>query len=174
MFKILLIASIFLFVISFLSCSKKEYTEVGIKQISHTIDSLLYTAVGESFDWGSADSYSSFYAYFSDSVLVFINEKLNSRSGGGESINWYYIYKNNAVQYVEKRLEIVSDAENHKRKSILNMTVQITPSGDVLNYDKIINGQRKQLSGEESDWIYKHSKELINIVKKHSKILKRN
>ncbi len=166
-----IIISIFILPVLIFSCSKKEYTEEGIHKISHQIDSLLYSAVGENFDWGSSDSYSSFSAYFSDSTLIFINERLNSRSGG-ESINWYYVYENRLIQFVQKK--IVRKKDNNKsRKSMLNLTIQITPSGDVLNYDKIVDGRREELTGTESGWIYSHSKELINIVKEHSKILKK-
>lgn len=166
----LIIICVFILSLLIFSCSNNEYTENGIKQISHQIDSLLYTSEGENFDWGSSDSYSTFYAYFSDSILVFINENLRYRDGG-ESINWYYIYKNSLIQFVQKK--IVHKKDNNKsRKSMLNLTIQITPSGDVLNYDKIIDGQRKELTGTESEWIYSHSKELIEIVKERSKIIK--
>ena len=171
MIKKLLIASIFSFVISFLSCSKKEYTEDGIKQICAGIDSVLHNVEGEEFDWGSANAYSYFTAYFHDSDFVFINEKLKDR-GDNESFNRYYIYNFSAIQVIQKKIEYVSDENNIMHKSKLSLTIYITPSGDVVMYDKLLNGKREQLTGEESAWIYKHSQELISIVKNRSKILK--
>jgi hypothetical protein len=167
LFKIFLFLFLVLLV---LSCSKKEYTEDGIKQICNNIDSLLHHVVGEPFEWGSGKAYSTFNAFFHDSNLIFINEKLKYRDGG-EAMNWYYIYNNSMIQFVEKKIEIRKEGKSSK-KSLLDLTAQITPSGDVLNYDKIFDGKREELTGEESKWIYNHSKELIEIVKKHSKLFK--
>jgi len=152
------------------SCSKKEYTEAGINEICSGIDTLLNSAAGENFDWGSGEAYSYFTGYFVDSRLIFINEKFNFRSGG-DSFNWYYVYENNTVRYVEKRLEYLKDENNKTQKQLTDLTVQITPSGDVLNYDKIVNGKREQLTNEESKRIFEHSRELIDIVLKRSVIL---
>ena len=166
---VIIIAGILLSLFS--SCSKKEYTENGIKQICSDIDSLLHDVKGEEFDWGSADAYSYFTAYFHNSEFVFINEKLKNRDGA-ESFNRYYIYDYSAIQFIEKKIEYKKDDNNVMHKSLIELTAYITPSGDIVMYDKISNGNREQLSADESDWIYKHSQELISIVKNRSKILK--
>ncbi len=170
--KDLSIVLAFLLFTSFISCSKKEYTEKGIKQICSNIDSLLYDVKGEEFDWGSADAYSYFTAYFHDSDFVFINENFKGREDI-ESFNRYYIYDFSVIQVIQKKIEYVSDENNIMHKSKLSLTVFMTPSGDVVMYDKLLNGKREQLTGEESVWIYNHSQELIKIVQERSKILRR-
>lgn len=160
-----------LLVLSFSNCSKREYTEEGIREISAQIDSLLHNVTAEEFDWGSADAFSYYTAYFSGKELVFLNEKLKYRDGG-DSFNRYYIYNNNAIQYIEKKLKYYKDEAGKDHKAVVSITALITPSGDILMYDKIENGQREKLTGDESEWIYNHSKELIDIVLNRSKILK--
>ena len=172
MFKILLIASTFLLVVSFLSCSNEDYSEEGIKQICESIDTLLYNVKSEEYDWGSGEAYSYFTAFYYDSRLIFINERLNYRNDG-EAINWYYIHRNNMIKFVERRNVYKNNSEDAgKRKTMHDLVLFITPSGQVINYKKVINRKKESLSSDESEWIYNHSKELLSIVKNRSKILK--
>ena len=153
------------------SCYSEQYNEEKINNICSGIDTLLYNVKSEQFDWGSGEAYSNFMGFFYNSELVFINERLNFRDGG-DSINWYYIHKNSMIKFVERSNNYKNgNDKDSKRKTLYDLMLLISPSGQVINYKKTINGKNESLSSEESDKIYNHSLELINIIKERSKIL---
>jgi hypothetical protein len=147
-----------------ISCGRKEYTEKGILEIKKEIDSLLYNPEGEEqFNWGSADAYSNFRAYFHNSKLIFINEDFRYRQPG-EQFNRYYFKDGNFLYLVGR--ELVYQPE----KQFTNIEMMVDPDGKVIAYDKIVNGQRSNLDGDESDKIIQHAKELAKIVSERSTI----
>ena len=44
------------------------------------------------------------------------------------------------------------------------LTLYIDPSGNVIRYDKIVNGERTPLEEDESDQILNHAKDLVSSV----------
>jgi hypothetical protein len=141
-----------------LSCGRKEYTEQGIKEIKKEIDSLLYNPDAEEhFNWGSAKAYSNFRAYFHNSKLIFINEDYRFRQSG-DSFNRYYFKDGHMLYYIGKELSYMPD------KKYMNLEMMVDPDGDIIAYDKIVNGERLALSGQESKEIIEHARELEKIV----------
>ncbi len=147
-----------------ISCGRKEFTEKGILEIKKEIDSLLYNPEGEEhFNWGSADAYSNFRAYFDKSKLIFINEDFRYRQPG-EEFNRYYFKDGNFLYYVGRELTFDPD------KQYTNIEMMVDPDGNVIAYDKVVNGQRTNLDGTESKIIIEHARELEKIVSERSNI----
>jgi len=145
------------------SCGRKEYTEQGINEIKKEIDSLLYHPDAEEhFDWGSAKAYSTFRAYFHKSKLIFINEDYRYRKAG-DSFNRYYFKDGNMLYYKGKELTYMP------QKQSKNIEMMVDPDGNVITYDRIVNGERIGLSNEEAEEIVNHARELEQIVSKRSK-----
>ena len=154
--KLFLLTS--LIFILLVSCGRKEYTEQGIKEIKKEIDSLLYNPDAEEhFNWGSAKAYSNFRAYFHNSKLIFINEDYRFRQSG-DSFNRYYFKDGNMLYYIGKELSYMPD------KKYMNLEMMVDPDGNIIAYDKIVNGERLALSSQESKEIIEHAKELEKIV----------
>jgi len=149
---------ILIILLTLFSCGRKEYTEQGIKEIKKEIDSLLYNPDAEEhFNWGSAKAYSNFRAYFHNSKLIFINEDYRFRQSG-DSFNRYYFKDGNMLYYIGKELSYMPD------KKYMNLEMMVDPDGDIIAYDKIVNGERLALSGQESKEIIEHARELEKIV----------
>ena len=162
LYQIIFICALLLLI----SCGRKEYTEKGILEIKKEIDSLLYNPQGEeSFNWGSAESYSNFRAYFNDSKLIFINEDFHYRQPG-EEFNRYYFKDGNVLYFVGRKLSYAPD------KVFTNIEMMIDPDGKVIAYDKIVNGQRLNLDSDESDKIIQHAQDLEKIVSERSTLNK--
>jgi hypothetical protein len=164
LYQILLIA---LILIVITSCGRKEYTEKGIHEIKKEIDSLLYNPEAEEhFNWGSADAYSNFRAYFQNLKLIFINEDYRYREPG-EAFNRYYFKDGNMLYFVGRELTYMPD------KQFKNIEMMVDPDGNVIAYDKVVNGQRSGLSSEESRKIIEHARALEKIVVERSEITRK-
>jgi len=150
-----------------ISCGRKEYTEKGILEIKKEIDSLLYNPEGEEyFNWGSDEAYSNFRAYFHSDKLIFINEDFRYRQPG-EQFNRYYFKDGNMLYFVGRALTF------NPEKQYTNIDMMIDPDGNVIAYDNIVNGQRLNLSSEESQKIIQHAKDLEKIVSERSTITRK-
>jgi len=161
LYQFILIALILLIVAS---CGRKEYTEKGILEIKKEIDSLLYNPEAEEqFNWGSADAYSNFRAYYNNSKLIFINEDYHFREPG-ESFNRYYFKDGNMLYFVGRELSYMPD------KQFRNIEMMVDPDGNVIAYDNVVNGQRSGLDSEDSKKIIEHAKALEKIVSERSTI----
>ena len=161
LYQLLLIALILIIIIS---CGRKEYTEKGILEIKKEIDSLLYNPEAEEyFNWGTATAYSNFRAYFQNSKLIFINEDYRYREPG-EAFNRYYFKDGNMLYFVGRELTYMPD------KQFKNIEMMVDPDGNVIAYDKVVNGQRSGLSSEDSKKIIQHAKEIEKIVSERSTI----
>lgn len=155
---------IFALLILLISCGRKEYTEKGILEIKKEIDSLLYNPEAEEhFNWGSGKAYSNFRAYFQNSKLIFINEDYRYRQPG-EAFNRYYFKDGKMLYFVGRELTYMPD------KQFKNIEMMADPDGNVIAYDKVINGQRMNLDGAESEKIIQHARELEKIVAERSTI----
>ncbi len=161
----LILVAFLLVIIS--SCGRKEYTEKGILEIKKEIDSLLYNPEAEEqFNWGGADAYSNFRAYYHNSKLIFINEDYRYREPG-ESFNRYYFKDGKMLYYVGRELTYMPD------KQFRNIEMMVDPDGNVIAYDKVVNGQRSGLDSEDSKKIIEHSRALEKIVSERSKITRK-
>lgn len=146
------------------SCGRKEYTEKGILEIKAEIDSLLHKPDAEEhFNWGSASAYSNFRAYFHDSNLIFINEDYRYRKPG-DSFNRYYFKDGNMLYFIGKELSYMPN------KQFKNIEMMVDPDGNVIAYDKVVNGQRSALSSDESNEIIEHARAIEKIVSERSTI----
>jgi len=164
LYQFILIALILLIVAS---CGRKEYTEKGILEIKKEIDSLLYNPEAEEqFNWGSADAYSNFRAYYNNSKLIFINEDYHFREPG-ESFNRYYFKDGNMLYFVGRELSYMPD------KQFRNIEMMVDPDGNVIAYDNVVNGQRSGLDSEDSKKIIEHAKALEKIVSERSTITRK-
>jgi hypothetical protein len=152
------------FILLLISCERKEYTEKGILEIKKEIDSLLYNPEAEEhFNWGSGNAYSNFRAYFHKSKLIFINEDYHYRQPG-EAFNRFYFKDGNMLYFVGRELTYMPD------KQFKNIEMMADPDGNVIGYDKVVNGQRSGLSSEESAEIIEHARALEKIVTERSTI----
>lgn len=161
------LSQIILFVLLLLvifSCGRKEYTEKGILEIKKEIDSLLYNPEAEEqFNWGGAEAYSNFRAYYQSSKLIFINEDYRYREPG-EAFNRYYFKDGNLLYFVGRELTYQPD------KQFKNVELMVDPDGNVIAYDFVINGQRTGLDSEDSKKIIEHARALEKIVSERSTI----
>ena len=149
------------------SCGRKEYTEKGILEIKKEIDSLLYNPEAEEqFNWGSADAYSNFRAYYNNSKLIFINEDYHFREPG-ESFNRYYFKDGKMLYFVGRELTYMPD------KQFKNVELMVDPDGNVIAYDFVINGQRTGLDSDDSRKIIEHARALEKIVSERSIITRK-
>jgi hypothetical protein len=162
LYHFILIALILLIVFS---CGRKEYTEKGIQEIKKEIDSLLYNPEAEEqFNWGGAEAYSNFRAYFHNSKLIFINEDYRYRQPG-EAFNRYYFKDGNMLYFVGRELTYMPD------KQFKNVELMVDPDGNVIAYDFVINGQRTGLDSDDSKKIIEHARAIEKIVRERSSIL---
>jgi len=164
LYQLTLIALILLIISS---CGRKEYTENGILDIKKEIDSLLHNPEAEEhFNWGGATAYSNFRAYYQNSKLIFINEDFRYRQPG-DSFNRYYFKDGNMLYFVGRALTYMPD------KQLKNIEMMVDPDGNVIAYDKVVNGNRSGLSSEESNEIIQHAKALEKIVSERSSITRK-
>ena len=147
------------------SCGRKEYTEKGILEIKKEIDSLLYNPEAEEqFNWGGAEAYSNFRAYYHNAKLIFINEDYRYREPG-EAFNRYYFKDGNLLYFVGREITYLPD------KQFKNVELMVDPDGNVIAYDFVINGQRTGLDSDDSKKIIEHARALEKIVRERSSIL---
>ena len=164
LYQIILFALILILIYS---CGRKEYTEKGILEIKKEIDSLLYNPEAEEqFNWGGADAYSNFRAYYHNSKLIFINEDYRFREPG-EAFNRYYFRDGNLLYFVGRELTYMPD------KKYTNIEMMVDPDGNVIAYENVMNGQRSGLSSDDSKKIIEHAKAIEKIVTDRSKIVRK-
>ena len=164
LYQIILIALILILIYT---CGRKEYTEKCILEIKKEIDSLLYNPEAEEqFNWGGADAYSNFRAYYHNSKLIFINEDYRFREPG-EAFNRYYFKDGNLLYFVGRELTYMPD------KKYTNIEMMVDPDGNVIAYENVMNGQRSGLSSDDSKKIIEHAKAIEKIVSERSKIVRK-
>ena len=154
---------LFLSTLILTACNNQSYTEKGIDQIVQTTDSLLADLTGQKYEWASKSAYSTIMAYYPTTDLIFLNESYNKRSFA-EAVNFYYFKDRAVVRYVSKMLEYLKQDNGHIKKRYLRLTINFDPDGDVISYEKLINGKVTGLSSEETEEILSHSRELYAIV----------
>ena len=95
--------------------------------------------------------------------MIFINEDYRYRQPG-EEFNRYYFKDGNLLYYVGRALTYAPE------KQFTNIEMMVDPDGKVIAYDKIVNGQRMNLDGTESENLIQHARELEKIVSERSTI----
>lgn len=146
-----------------ISCSDERYTDKGIEKIVNTTDSLLENLSGQEYQWASKSAYSTIMAYYPTTDIIFLNENLKYRSAS-EAINLYYFKDRALVRLVSRILDYSRRDDERVKKSLIKMTINFDPDGDVISYEKIENNKIVSLGNNEIDEILSHSKDLYNIV----------
>jgi len=157
---ILTFASLILFLIS---CGKQEYTDKSINEIIQRTDSLLINLAGQKYDWASAKAYSTILAYYPEHDIIFLNEKLKYRRGA-EAFNLYYYKDGHLIHFVRKMLEYFPKNLKNIKKQLTKLKLNLDSDGDVISYQKIVNGELLSLDDSELEDVLAHSKELYNLV----------
>jgi len=157
---ILIFASLILFVIS---CGKQEYTEKGIIEIVQRTDSLLTNLAGQKYDWASAKAYSTVLAFYPEPDIIFLNEDLTYRRAA-EAFNLYYFKDGNLIHFIGKKLEYFSKKIKGTKKRMTKLMLNLDSDGDVISYQKIVNGELLNLDDSELEDAITHAKELYNLV----------
>ena len=156
----LIIALLILFIFS---CGKQEYTEKNISEIVQRTDSLNTNLAGQKYDWASAKAYSTILAYYPEPDIIFLNEKLKYRRGA-EAFNLYYYKDGHLVNFKEKKLEYFPKNLKNIKKQLTKLKLNLDSDGDVISYQKIVNGELLSLDDSELEDILTHAKELYNLV----------
>jgi hypothetical protein len=151
-----IIALLILFI---LSCSKQEYTEKGISEIVQRTDSLLINLAGQKYDWASAKAYSTILAYYPEPDIIFLNENLTYRRAA-EAFNLYYFKDGNLIHFIGKKLEYFPKNIKNTKKQMTKLMLNLDSDGDVISYQKIVNGKLLNLDDSELEDVLTHAKEL--------------
>ncbi len=157
---ILIFASLILFVIS---CGKEEYTEKEISEIAQRTDSLLINLAGQKFNWASAKAFSTILAYYPEPDIIFLNEKLKYRRGA-EAFNFYYYKDGHLIHFVRKMLEYFPKDIKNIKKQITKLKLNLDSDGDVISYQKIVNGEQSSLDDSDLEEVLTHAEELYKLV----------
>ncbi len=152
----IIIALLILFI---LSCSKQEYTEKGISEIVQRTDSLLINLAGQKYDWASAKAYSTILAYYPEPDIIFLNENLTYRRAA-EAFNLYYFKDGNLIHFIGKKLEYFPKNIKNTKKQMTKLMLNLDSDGDVISYQKIVNGKLLNLDDSELEDVLTHAKEL--------------
>jgi hypothetical protein len=150
----------FLLFISFIiSCSKQEYTEKGISEIVQRTDSLLTNLAGQKYDWASAKAYSTVLAFYPEPDIIFLNENLTYRRAA-EAFNLYYFKDGNLIHFIGKKLEYFPKNIKNTKKQMTKLMLNLDSDGDVISYQKIVNGKLLNIDDSELEDVLTHAKEL--------------
>ena len=152
----ILIALLILFIFS---CSKQEYTEKSISKIVQRTDSLLTNLAGQKYDWASAKAYSTVLAFYPEPDIIFLNENLTYRRAA-EAFNLYYFKDGNLIHFIGKKLEYFPKNIKNTKKQMTKLMLNLDSDGDVISYQKIVNGKLLNLDDSELEDVLTHAKEL--------------
>jgi hypothetical protein len=152
----IIIALLILFIFS---CSKQEYTENGISEIVQRTDSLLTNLAGQKYDWASAKAYSTVLAFYPEPDIIFLNENLTYRRAA-EAFNLYYFKDGNLIHFIGKKLEYFPKNIKNTKKQMTKLMLNLDSDGDVISYQKIVNGKLLNLDDSELEDLLTHAKEL--------------
>jgi hypothetical protein len=142
-----------------ISCGKQEYTDKGISEIIQRTDSLLINLTGQKYDWASAKAYSTILAFYPEPDIIFLNEKLKYRRAA-EAFNLYYYKDGNLIHFIGKKLEYFPKNIKNTKKQMTKLMLNLDSDGDVISYQKIVNGKLLNLDDSELEDVLTHAKEL--------------
>jgi len=154
----------FLLFISFIiSCSKQDYTEKSISEIVQRTDSLLINLAGQKYDWASPKAYSTMLAYYPEPDIIFLNEKFTYRRPA-EAFNLYYYKDGHLIHFIGKKLDYSTEYKKGIKKQLTKLNLNLDSDGDVISYQKIVNGELLSLDDSELEDVLAHAEELYNLV----------
>ncbi len=156
----IIIALLILFIFS---CGKEEYTEKGISEIVQRTDSLLTNLAGQKYDWASAKAYSTMLAYYPEPDIIFLNEKFTYRRPA-EAFNLYYYKDGHLIHFIGKKLDYSTKYKKGIKKQLTKLNLNLDSDGDVISYQKIVNGELLNLDDSELEEVLTHAKELYSLV----------
>jgi len=159
-FLILSVTSLIFFLIS---CGKEEYTEKSINEIVQKTDSLLIYLAGQKYEWASAKAYSTIRAYYPEPDIIFLNEDLTYRKPA-QSFNLYYYNDGDLIHFIGKKMEYITENVKQVKKQLTKLTLNLESDGDVISYNKIVNGQLSSIDDSDVEEILKHAEELYKLV----------
>ena len=152
---ILIFASLILFVIS---CGKEEYTEQGISEIVQRTDSLLINLAGQKFNWASAKAYSTVLTFYPEPDLVFLKEELYRKTA--KEYNLYYYKDGYLIHFIGKKLKYFPKNIKNTKEQMTILTLNLDSDGDVISYQKIVDGELLNLDDSELEEVQTHAEEL--------------
>ena len=162
MIKIFLLIFISL-ILFFISCGKQEYTEKGINKIVQRTDSLLINLAGQKYDWASAKAYSTVLAFYPEPDIIFLNEDLTYRRAA-EAFNLYYYKDGHLIHFIGKKLEYFPKKVKKTKKKMTKLKLNLDSDGDVISYQKFVNGELLSLDDPELEDVLIHAEELYKLV----------
>ena len=157
---LLIFISLILFLIS---CGKQEYTEKGISEIVQRTDSLLINLAGQKYDWASAKAYSTVRAFYTEPDIIFLNEKLKYRRAA-EAFNLYYYKDGHIIHFIGKKIEYFPKKEKKTKQQMTKLWLILDYDGDLISYQKIVNGKISSLDDSELEEVLTHAEELYELV----------
>ena len=156
----IIIALLILFIFS---CSKQDYTEKSISEIVQRTDSLLINLAGQKYEWASAKAYSTVTAYYPEPDIIFLNEKFTYRRPA-EAFNLYYYKDGHLIHFIGKKLEYFTKKIKDTKKRMTKLMLNLESDGDVISYQKIVNGELLNLDDSELEEVLTHAEELYKLV----------
>jgi len=157
---LIIFASLILFLIS---CGKQEYTEKGISEIVQRTDSLLTNLAGQKYDWSSAKAYSTVLAFYTEPDIIFLNEKLKYRRAA-EAFNLYYYKDGHIIHFIGKKIEYFPKKEKKTKQQMTKLWLILDYDGDLISYQKIVDGEILRLDDSELEEVLTHAEELYELV----------
>ncbi len=155
---------IFISLILFLtSCGIQEYNEKEISEIVQRTDSLLFNLAGQKYDWASAKAYSTVRAFYTEPDIIFLNEKLKYRRAA-EAFNLYYYKDGHIIHFIGKKIEYFPKKEKKTKQQMTKLMLNVDSDGDVISYQKIVNGELLNLDDSELEDVLTHAEELYKLV----------
>jgi hypothetical protein len=146
-----------------ISCGKQKYTDKGINEIVQRTDSLLTNLAEQKYDWASAKSYSTVLAFYPEPDIIFLNEDLTYRRAA-EAFNLYYYKDGHLKHFIGKKLEYFTKKIKGTKKRMTKLMLNLESDGDVISYQKIVNGELLNLDDSELEEVLTHAEELYKLV----------
>jgi len=157
---LLIFISLILFITS---CGKQEYTEKEISKIVQRTDSLLNNLAGQKYDWASAKAYSTVRAFYTEPDIIFLNEKLKYRRAA-EAFNLYYYKDGHIIHFIGKKIEYFPKKEKKTKQQMTKLWLILDYDGDLISYQKIVDGEILSLDDSELEKVLIHAEELYELV----------
>ena len=152
-----------LFILLTVSCAREEYTDKSINEIVQKTDSLLVNLSGQKYDWASAKAFSKIRAYYPEPDIIFLNENLTYRKPA-DAFNLYYYKNGKLIHFIGKKLEYINKNEKNVKKQLTKLTLNLESDGDIISYNKTVNGKLTSLDDSDLEEVLTHAAELYKIV----------